>query len=129
MKIIMNFFKRLKRGNIGVVCDSIAKYHKQTQKYERVYYSYLMSYMYKSEDKGGKYAYGVRMLTSGNIRNYVDLAVLVLTVEAAPKNQYFNETFEMFFSEITLYLREGNINEMYITGNNWQLVSDLLETK
>ena len=78
---------------------------------------------------GGKYIYGMELLTNGGIKNYIDLAVLILTVEAAPKNQYFKETFSIFSSNLTKYFREHNINELYISGNNEGLVSELLTFK
>ena len=57
------------------------------------------------------------MLEDGDIRNYRDLAILALFVDAAPLNNSYFMVYENFADSITKKLRNHGIEDELIVGN------------
>lgn len=56
------------------------------------------------------------------LKNYTDLALFSLSMEAAPQNTTYYETDKIFRPKIEKYLRELGIPEPFITGDNRNLI-------
>ena len=109
-------------GNIGLIADSIAKHHKTLRNPREVFNIYYKDFSNVlrhpiGHPRSWKCTEAKIMLEDGEIRNYRDLAILALFVDAAPLNNSYPMVYENFAKSITKKLRIHGIDDELIVGN------------
>ena len=106
-------------GNIGLIAKSIAGHHKRLGDFNEVLKIYESDFRSRpvGSRKYDKAKYALGLIEKREIKNYRDLAVLALVVDAAPSNQYFHEVARDFSSKLTKYLTDHGVDNAHITGN------------
>lgn len=106
-------------GNIGVIAKSLAGHHKRLGNYNDVLKIYETDF--RSRPVGSaryqKAQYALELIDGREIKNYRDLAVLSLVVDAAPMNQSFHEVSRDFSPKLTKYLLDHGIDIDHVSGN------------
>jgi len=119
------FFDYLTGGNPKVAAGSIYNVHNLTGG------NFAESFMIRWNSLVGvlvnapilpKTATLAKRVLNKELKNYTDLALFSLSMEAAPKNISYYETERVFRHKIEKYLRQKNIPEFYITGDNRSLL-------
>jgi hypothetical protein len=64
-----------------------------------------------------KVDHAIDYIKNGDIKNYVDLAVLALMVDAAPISHNFDIVYESFAKELEIKLIKNHIDEDSVNGN------------
>lgn len=114
-------------GNIGLIAQSLAEHHKRFQDFNTV-----LSVVYKADfasrsQSSGSYSkaqQAVQMIERGEIKNYRDLAILALLVDAAPKGQTFRDVAAEFSDDLTKYLAQNGLDARHISGDVLKRSSD-----
>lgn len=106
-------------GNIGLTAKSIAMHHERLGAFADVLAIYLNDFC--SRQPGSRHyekaRLAVHMIQAGRIRNYRDLAILSLMVDAAPKNFFFDDVAEYFSDKIVKHLAGRGVSMDFITGD------------
>jgi hypothetical protein len=71
----------------------------------------------RSIDKMLKADIAIDYIQNGDIKNYVDLAVLALMVDAAPASHNFDIVYESFAKKLEIKLIKNYIDEVSVNGN------------
>jgi hypothetical protein len=88
--------------------------------FEEVIQVYLSDFKSRSIDSGKyeKARFAVAAIEDGNIiKNYRNLAVLALVVDAAPPSHYFAEVLENFGEELETRLQKHGLSQELVSGN------------
>jgi hypothetical protein len=106
-------------GNAGLIAKSIAKHHRTMESFDAVTGIYLLDFGNRSPgsrnyDKAIK---AVEMIVNEEIKNYRDLAILALYVDAAPQSYNFYDVQGMFAEDVSKYLSQHGIDSRHISGN------------
>jgi hypothetical protein len=107
-------------GNIGLIVDSITKHHERLGDPRQVFQIYYNDYSDIDRSTGPKRwkcAEARVMMQDGEIKNYTDLAILALFVDAAPENNSYWMVYQNLADSITKKFRNKGINENLISGN------------
>ncbi|HEY8037710.1 MAG TPA: hypothetical protein VIF37_19195 [Methylobacter sp.] len=106
-------------GNAGLIAKSIATHHHRLGKFNDVLNIYYRDF--KSRSNGSKnYAKAqeaIEMIDNRHIRNYRDLAVLALMVDAAPSFYQFHEIEQDFSGKLIKSLTKNGIDMNHIAGD------------
>ena len=94
--------------------------------------AYRYTYIFRSNTiaKYLKYerdVYVANLFRHGNILNCTRITVANLNTGAAPRNIYFEQTYNDFHRTISEHLRKFDMPEEFITGDNKKLVVNILE--
>lgn len=65
----------------------------------------------------------IDFLNYHKLKNYVDLAILELNIFAAPSHT----TYEQFSNKIAKYLKDRDIPDIYIFGDNSSLITGMFD--
>lgn len=107
-------------GNVGLVVQSIAYHHNRLGSFEEVIQVYLSDFKSRSVDSKRYYKarFAVTAIQDGNIiKNYRDLAVLALVVDAAPPSHYLVEVGENLGKELEIRLKKHGLSNELVSGN------------
>lgn len=106
-------------GNIGLIAKSLGRHYKTFPNFNSVLNFYLIDFQMqkRSIDRMLKADIAVDYIQNGDIKNYVDLAVLALMVDAAPINHSFDIVYESFGKKLEKKLIKNNIDEDSVKGN------------
>tara|TARA_R110002050_G_C8961761_1_gene514416 strand:+ start:8631 stop:9041 length:411 start_codon:yes stop_codon:yes gene_type:complete len=119
--ILMGLFSFLfNGGNVGQIVQSLAYHHNRLGSFEEVIQVYLSDFKSRSIDssKYEKARFAVAAIEDGNIiKNYRNLAVLALVVDAAPPSHYFAEVLENFGEELETRLQKHGLSQELVSGN------------
>ena len=123
-----NLLAYLSGGNIKVAAVSIADLHFYCKG------SYLDAFTIRMESligqslakKNAKTEILQVMVQKNLFQNYVDLAVLDLSIGAAPDYVLYYETHDDFSGDIARYLKQKNIPNQYITEDNTQATKAIM---
>lgn len=125
----MSFWDWITGGNAKVVARDIAKLHARTGgNYEEVFLQSVLG-IYASFPKGQITQKGIvatKLIFENKIKNYVELAVLILYVSAAPEFQGYQTTYEQFSADMQKYLSTGNIPINLISGDNREITAEIV---
>jgi len=118
----MGFFDWLTGGgNIKIAANSLTQLHEwRGGNYVDVYTTRMTSLIavILQFKKGDKDVLLLEMANRNEFKNYVDLVVLDLYVNAAPNFANFGDTFEDFSHEIFGYLTKNNLPAQAVGGDN-----------
>lgn len=106
-------------GNVGQIAQSLAYHHNRLGSFDEVLKVYLSDFRSRPTDsrKFQKAKYAALLIEDGDvIRNYRDLAILALVVDAAPSN-YMPEVKETFGAELEKRLQKHGLSKELVTGN------------
>ena len=130
------FFDFLTGGNIKIAASSLAKLHfSMNGDYLLTYQTRINSLIQHALDTNteqhlpGKLAFppkGINQICEYNIRNYTDLVILDLNMNAAPVTVTYDETYSSFAKEVETYLIRKNINQLFVCGDNSNLTYDYI---
>ena len=106
-------------GNIGLIAKSLGKHYKTFPNFNSVLNFYLIDFQMqkRSIDKMLKADIAIDYIQNGDIKNYVDLAVLALMVDAAPTSHNFDIVYESFAKKLEIKLIKNRIDEDSVNGN------------
>ena len=107
-------------GNVGEIAQSIAYHHNRLGSFEEVIKIYLSDFKSRSVDsrKYDKARFAVAAIEDGNIiKNYRDLALLALVVDASPPSHYITEVKENFGKELEIRLQKHGLSNELVSGN------------
>ena len=124
------FTDYLTGGNIKVAARSIYTVHSLTggnfSESFPIRWNSLVAVLINTPDLPKTITLARRVLNK-EIKNYTDLALFSLSMEAAPREIPYEETDRIFRSKIEGYLRSFGIQESYITGDNRSLVDSTID--
>ncbi|WP_278964509.1 hypothetical protein [Lactobacillus apis] len=69
----------------------------------------------------------IDFLNYHKLKNYVDLAILELNIFAAPSHTTYETTYEQFSNKIAKYLKDRDIPDIYIFGDNSSLITGMFD--
>lgn len=106
-------------GNIGLIAKSLGRHYKLYPNFNSVLLFYLSDFLKqkRSIDRMDKANIAIDYIQSGDIKNYVDLAVLALMVDAAPISHTFDIVYESFAKKLEIKLMKNHIDEDSVKGN------------
>ena len=107
-------------GTVGQIAQSLAYHHNRLGSYDQVLQVYLSDFKSRPTDskKYEKARYAALLIEEGDvIRNYRDLAVLALVVDASPPSHYMPEVTQNFGKELETRLSKHGLTEGLISGN------------
>jgi hypothetical protein len=106
-------------GNIGLIAKSLGKHYKTFPNFNSVLTFYLSDFLMqkRSIDRMLKVDNAIDYINNGYIKNYVDLAVLVLMVDAAPISHNIDIVYENFAKKLEIKLIKNHIDEDSVKGN------------
>lgn len=113
-------------GNVGQIAQSLAYHHNRLGSFDEVLKVYLSDFKSRPTDsrKFQKAKYAALLIEDGDvIRNYRDLAILALVVDAAPSNHYMPEVKETFGAELEKRLQKHGLSKELVTGNALNVAS------
>ena len=126
----MQILHYLTGGNIKVAARSIYTVHSLTggnfSESFPIRWNSLVAVLINTPDLPKTITLARRVLNK-EIKNYTDLALFSLSMEAAPREIPYEETDRIFRSKIEGYLRSFGIQESYITGDNRSLVDSTID--
>ena len=130
------FFDFLTGGNIKIAASSLAKLHYgMNGDYFLTYQTRINSLIQHALDTNteprlpGRLTFppkGIAQICEYNIRNYTDLVILDLNMNAAPDAVTYGETYASFAREVETYLIKKNINLQFVRGDNSNLTYDYI---
>ena len=106
-------------GNIGLIAKSLGRHYKLFPNFNSVLLFYLSDFLKqkRSIDRMDKANSAIDYIQNGDIKNYVDLAVLALMVDAAPISHTFDIVYESFAKKLEIKLMKNHIDEDSVKGN------------
>ena len=110
-------------GNLKVVAKSIVKLHRLTGGNFKEAYKIRVHSCLEGAVRALK-PEAISLVGHNRIRNYTDLAVLDLNINAAPQGVSFDETYSYCATKISTYLLEMGIPRELVVGDNSYLVED-----
>ena len=126
MGAIFDFFTG---GNAKVVANSLGRLHFDLGgDYTSTYVRRVMTIIEFSLSKNNAKTYtAVSMVRNNEIRNYVDICVLDLNINAAPNFVSYFQTFNDFSEILAKHLLKQGIPQQYIWGDNRDLTKEFTD--
>lgn len=120
------FLDFLTGGNIKVAAASLSGLHFHFNgDYLATFTTRIISLMQQSLAKRNAKTYStIDMLCNNEIKNYTDLTILDLSINAAPDSIPYYETFNTFSREVAIYLNKKNVPLQYVSGDNRRLTQE-----
>lgn len=126
----MSFWDWLTGGNAKVAAHELVQLHKRCGGDYANVMTLAMTALIVSTSKGTIKRKDVIILDcvfSRLIRNYVDLAVLLLYSNAAPDSQNYDDTYTEFSGKIRSFLFEYGIPKAFIDDDNRKYTDSIVE--
>lgn len=112
------------KSTIDIFNDGVSRYTSldQAYRYTYIFRSNTIVKHLRSERDG----YAAVLFQQGKILNCTYITAANLNTGAAPRGVYFQQTYQNFHKKISQHLRVGGMPEKYISGNNVELIADIL---